>query len=62
MRVDVGMRRGIGKGANKSRIKMLLRKAATSATERYGIGGRLKTQRQPKPITLPKLQCLEPDK
>jgi len=42
-----------------SRIKILLRKAATSARERYGIGGRLKMQRVPKPITLPKLKCLD---
>lgn len=62
MRVDIGMRRGIAKGANQDRVKVMLRRAQSTATEKYGIGGRPKTQRSPKPITLPKLKCLEPDK
>jgi hypothetical protein len=56
------MRRGTAKGANQDRVKVMLRRAQSTATEKYGIGGRPKTQRSPKPITLPKLKCLEPDK
>jgi hypothetical protein len=40
------------------RRRMLLRTAQTHATEKFNIGGRPK-KRQPRPVTLPKLKCLE---
>lgn len=49
------MARGV-KG--KDRRLVLVRKAATAASNKYGIGGRLKSVRGIAPITLPKLPCL----
>ena len=37
----------------------LLRGAKTAANNRYSFGGRLKKRNAPKPVTLPKLKCLE---
>ena len=43
----------------EERRRTLLRKAKTEATCSTGIGGvEKKSQRAPKPITLPKLKCL----
>lgn len=47
-----------GKAANRDPKVTLIRKAATAATERYGIGGRLKKKPPAKP-SLPRLKCLE---
>lgn len=51
-----------GKAANTDRKLALIRKASTEASYKHGIGGRRKTQKAPKPVTLPKLKCLEDDK
>lgn len=48
-----------GAGANANRTLRLMRKAQTSATEKYGIGGRLKLARSRRPIALPKLKFME---
>lgn len=51
----------LSKGANSNRAISLMRQATSKATDKYGNGGRLKTQ-GPKPITLAKLTFLEPEK
>ena len=48
-----------GKGTNKNPKLTLVRKASTSAVERYGIGGRPKRLGGPKKPTLPKVKFLE---
>lgn len=60
MRVKLGMSATTGKGANTDPKLRVLRKAGTQANEKYGIGGRLKTQGAPKSITLPRLTFTEP--
>lgn len=37
----------------------LMRSAKTGADYKYGMGGLPKTHKAPKPISLPKLKCLE---
>lgn len=44
-----------GAGANRSRAVSLIRRAVTTATNKYGIGGVEKTREKPRPITLPKM-------
>jgi hypothetical protein len=56
MRVEIGARR-FAKARDHKRE--LLRKATTEATSKRGINGAVKSKRLPKPITLPKLKCLE---
>ena len=58
MRVEIGSRRY---SKSKDKKLELLRKATTEASTRHGISGAPKTKRLPKPITLPKLKCLEDD-
>jgi len=41
-------------------VLTMIRQAQTAATEKYGVDGKVK-QRAPRPITLPKLKCLEAD-
>lgn len=41
------------------RRRTLMRSAKTQATARAGLGGLPKTHKAPKPITLPKLKCLD---
>lgn len=55
MKINLGMRRHSNTPIDAKRA--ILRRASTEATERYGIGGRLKKRNPPKPITLPKLKC-----
>lgn len=46
-----------GRGANANRVIKLIRKGVSAASQdRYGVGGRLKERRAPRPITLPKLK------
>ena len=54
-----GMRQRLGNGANRDRKLRLIRAASTAATGKHGIGGRPKIIGGPRPITLPKLKCLE---
>ena len=53
------MQRRLGAGANSDPLRKLLRGASTAATNAYGLGGRPKTLRKPKPVTMPRLRCLE---
>jgi hypothetical protein len=55
MRIELGMTRG----KRGNRKLTLMRRAMTTATNKYGIGGRPKTIGKPRPITMPKLKCLE---
>jgi hypothetical protein len=41
-------------------VLTMIRQAQTAATEKYDVAGKVK-QRAPRPITLPKLRCLEAD-
>ena len=56
MRVEIGSRRFT---RSTDRKLELLRKASTEAQSRHGINGALKSKRRTKPITLPKVSCLE---
>lgn len=44
--------------ANRA-VRTHLKIASTAAVAKYALGGRLKEKRAPRPITLPKLKCLE---
>ena len=48
-----------GAGANQDRKLRLIRKAMSTATEKFGVGGRIKGRNKPRPITLPKIKSLE---
>lgn len=50
-----------GKAANIDPKIKLMRSAQTQANYKFGMGGLPKTHKKPKPITLPKLKCLEPE-
>ena len=56
MHIDLGMARGAKTKNEKLRI---IRRAATEASTKYGIGGRPKTRGGVAPVTLPKLKCLD---
>ena len=56
MRVEMGSRRYVKSTDPKLE---LLRKATTEASSKYGINGAPKSKRRTRPITLPKLKCLE---
>lgn len=55
MRVELGMARG---AKTRDRKLAMMRKAATMANSKYGIGGRPKTHYKPKTITLPQMKFL----
>ena len=60
---SLGNRDGRDQGSVMKRLSrkvmMLARRSKTVAEDRYAIGGRLKTRHAKRPVTLPKLKCLE---